>query len=126
MLTGRDLTRLEGVHPDLVRVVMEAAKAPVVPFMVIEGLRSLARQKELVDAGRSKTMASRHLTGHAVDLGVLGRFKEVRWDPPAYRILAAHIKKIAERERVEIEWGGDWKTFFDGPHFQLPRSKYPS
>jgi peptidoglycan L-alanyl-D-glutamate endopeptidase CwlK len=126
MLTGRDRTRLEGVHPDLVRVITAAAELPVVPFIVIEGLRSLARQKELVDAGRSRTMASRHLTGHAVDLGVKGRVGEIRWDPPAYRALATHIKQVAKKESVEIEWGGDWKTFFDGPHFQLPRSKYPS
>jgi peptidoglycan L-alanyl-D-glutamate endopeptidase CwlK len=26
---------------------------------------------------------------------------------------------------VPIVWGGDWRTFKDGPHFELDRRKYP-
>ena len=62
---------LEGVHPDLVKVVHRAAALSDIDFTVLEGLRTVARQKQLVKAGASKTMNSRHITGHAVDLAVL-------------------------------------------------------
>ena len=91
----------------------------------LEGLRSRSRQKELFDSGASTTMNSRHLTGHAVDLGawVTGG---VRWDWPLYYKIADAMKQAAEELGVPIEWGGDWETFKDGPHFQLPWKHYPS
>ena len=70
-LGTRRRARLEGVHPDLVRVVERAIELTEVDFTVLEGLRNVSRQKELVAAGASQTMNSRHLTGHAVDLGAL-------------------------------------------------------
>jgi peptidoglycan L-alanyl-D-glutamate endopeptidase CwlK len=119
-LTDRDRRRLAGVHPDLVRVVERAASMIDEPFFVVlEGLRTEARQRELLAAGASRTMKSRHLTGHAVDLGaVVGG--EVRWDWPLYNRLAEVVKGAAELERVKVEWGGDWPRFRDGPHWQLP------
>ena len=119
-LTDRDRRRLAGVHPDLVRVVERAASMIDEPFFVVlEGLRTEARQRELLAAGASRTMRSRHLTGHAVDLGaVVGG--EVRWDWPLYNRLAEVVKGAAELERVKVEWGGDWPRFRDGPHWQLP------
>ena len=117
-LTDRDRRRLAGVHPDLVRVIERAARDGAVQFIVTEGLRTEARQRELVAAGASRTMKSRHLTGHAVDLAVtVGG--EVRWDWPLYTKLGAAVKAAAAAERVAIEWGGDWPRFRDGPHFQL-------
>lgn len=124
-LSPRSLQRLQGVHPDLVRVVNAAAKASDLDFAVLEGLRTLKRQRELVAAGASKTMNSRHLSGHAVDLGVMIGGK-ARWDWPLYDRLAAIVKAAAAREGVPIEWGGDWTTFKDGPHWQLPWSAYPA
>lgn len=127
VLNERSEKNLKGVHPDLVRVVRKAAlllqEGPV-GFVVIEGLRTKERQKELVEAGASKTMDSRHLTGHAVDLAATVN-GEIRWDWPLYRILANLMKAAAEIEKVNITWGGDWLTFRDGPHFELTRSKYP-
>ena len=123
-LTVRDLKRLEGVHPDLVRVVRRAAQMSDLPFMVLEGLRTPARQKQLVAKGASKTMRSRHLTGHAVDIAPLLGGK-VSWDWPLYHRLAPIVKRAAAAENVPIEWGGDWRTFKDGPHWQLPWAKYP-
>lgn len=116
------LAKLRGVHPDLVRVIKKAAEITKVEFAVIEGLRTLERQKQLVAAGASKTLKSRHLTGHAVDVVPLvdGR---IRWDWPLYHKLAPFIKAAARAENVPIEWGGDWKSFPDGPHWQLPRKK---
>jgi len=123
ILGARSLSKLEGVHPDLVKVVKRAIKLTPVDFVVTEGLRTLARQKELFAAGASKTMNSRHLTGHAVDLApVVG--STVRWDWPLFHQLAPAVKQAAQELGIAIVWGGDWK-WKDGPHFELDRSKYP-
>ncbi len=120
-LDDRSLVRLKGVHPDLVRVVKRAAKLAEVDFIVTEGLRTVKRQQELVFAGASKTLNSRHLTGHAVDLAAkVGT--EIRWDWPLYHKIADAMKKAATIEGVDITWGGSWKTFRDGPHFELTRN----
>lgn len=124
-LGARSLKRLEGVHPDLVAVVKRAIEITPVDFTVLEGLRTADRQEELVRAGASKTMRSRHLTGHAVDLGAyVGG--EVRWDWPLYHDIAAAMKQAAIDVGVKIEWGGDWESFKDGPHFQLSWRRYPA
>lgn len=123
-LDDRSRKRLEGVHPDLVAVVLGTAQITEVDFIVTEGLRSKERQEQLVRAGASKTLKSRHLTGHAVDLAAkVG--DEVRWDWPLYHKLASAMKDSAATLGIEIEWGGDWKSFPDGPHFQLPWATYP-
>lgn len=123
-LGARSLSRLEGVHPDLVRVVKRAAALSSLDFTVLEGLRTLVRQKELFAKKATTTMKSRHLDGHAVDLApMIGG--EVRWDWPLYHQLAKIVKEAAAAEKVPIEWGGDWRTFKDGPHWQLPWAKYP-
>ena len=123
-LGPRSLLRLKGVHPDLVKVVQLAIKLSSVDFTVLEGLRLPEHQKALVAAGASQTLNSRHLTGHAVDLGAWID-SEVRWDWPLYYKIADAMKEAATKCEVPIEWGGDWKNFPDGPHFQLPWSKYP-
>lgn len=130
-LLPRDRARLEGVHPDLVRVVEEARKAA--PFIVTEGLRTYARQQQLVAAGASRTLRSRHLTGHAVDLAYWlddgdgnPEGGEIRWDWPLYQKLANAMRDAASRLGVAIVWGGDWPTFRDGPHFELDRRIYPA
>ena len=123
-LSERDWKRLVGVHPDLVTVVQGAAQVTEVDFIITEGLRTKERQEQLVRAGASRTLKSRHLTGHAIDLAAkVG--DEVRWDWPLYHKLADAMKKAAAVYDIEIEWGGDWKTFPDGPHFQLPWATYP-
>jgi peptidoglycan L-alanyl-D-glutamate endopeptidase CwlK len=114
---------LKGVHPDLVRVVKRAITLTKVDFRVGEGLRTVERQRELVKSGASRTMNSRHITGHAVDLwAIVGG--QVRWDWPLYYRIADAMKEAARQERVPIEWGGDWVKFKDGPHYQLPWRKY--
>lgn len=127
ILSARCLRRLEGVHPDLVHVVRKAAELGEIDFIVTEGLRTPDRQAQLLKAGASQTLRSRHLTGHAVDLAVLVD-GEVRWDWPLYDKLGVLVKKAARmlEPPVPIEWGGDWTSFRDGPHFQLPRSLYPA
>lgn len=116
--------RLAGVHRDLVRVVYTALGKCEIPFTVTEGMRTEARQRELLQAGATTTMRSRHLTGHAVDLAPVVN-GEVRWDWPLFYKLAAAMKESAAELKIPLEWGGDWKTFKDGPHFQLPWASYP-
>lgn len=124
-LGKRSYERLQGVHDDLVEVVVNAINITRVDFTVLEGLRSLERQRELYRQGATRTMNSRHLTGHAVDLGawIDGR---VDWSWGPYYDIADAMKEAAVITGVSIEWGGDWKTFKDGPHYQLPWSEYPA
>ncbi len=123
-LDDRAERNLSGVHPDLQRVVRHAAGLTEVDFTVTEGLRSAERQKRLFAAGATRTLRSRHLTGHAVDLAarVAG---EVRWDWPLYARLAQGMKAAADELGIALVWGGDWKRFRDGPHFELSREAYP-
>ena len=120
----RSLRRLNGLHPDLVRVVKRAIEITEVDFTVLEGLRTKDRQRTLFAQGATKTMNSRHLTGHAVDLGAwVGG--TVRWDWPLYDKIEVAMKQAAKELNVPLEWGGDWKSFKDGPHYQLPWAQYP-
>jgi len=132
-LTPKDEAHLKKLHPDLARVVRRAAA--IWPhkdriFFITCSLRTLAEQKVLVAAGASKTMRSRHLPGktnklsHAVDFAIKLNGK-VRWDEPLFKQLGPIVKKAAKDVGVPVEWGGDWKTFSDKPHFQLPWKKYP-
>lgn len=120
----RSQKKLEGVHPDLVAVVALAREECSIPFEITDGVRTLEYQKSLVAKGASKTMKSRHLTGHAVDV-VATPDGNVSWDMEYYRIIAQAIKAAADYLETPIVWGGDWKSFVDGPHFELSSSTYP-
>ena len=130
------MDRLRGVNPALVAVVLAASEACDTPFTVIEGLRSVDRQKQLVAQGASRTMRSRHLTGHAVDLWPLDTAtgKALPAGTPAaearlwadLRTIAVAVKAAAAERGVAVEWGGDWSSFPDGPHFQLSWANFPA
>lgn len=123
VLSARSRTRLTGVHPALTAVVERAIALTSVDFMVTEGLRTPKRQAELVRAGASRTLNSRHLTGHAVDLAALVD-GAVRWDWPLYPRIAGAMKAAAAERGVALIWGGDWRMR-DGPHFELDRRVFP-
>jgi peptidoglycan L-alanyl-D-glutamate endopeptidase CwlK len=131
-LNRASFAKLKGVHPDLVRVVMRCAADwadSATGFIVTCGVRTLAEQKILKAKGASKTLRSRHIPAangfsHAVDLACTIK-GQVRWDWPLYDRLAKRMKNAAKKEGVLLEWGGDWKTFKDGPHYQLPWASYP-
>jgi peptidoglycan L-alanyl-D-glutamate endopeptidase CwlK len=128
-LSPRSRTRLKGVHPDLVRVVERAIRITPIDFMVLEGVRTLKTQREYVARGASKTMSSRHLIqecGHAcaVDLAPIVAGKVTFKWPPFYPMAAA-MKQAAAELDIAVKWGGDWRTFKDGPHFELCRRAYP-
>lgn len=147
-LGARSKQRLEGVHPDLVRVVVEANKISEVDFSVLEGVRTVERQIELYAQGRTTahmraagvydvegkpnerivtwTLNSQHFInpatgyGHAVDLAPFIAGK-ISWEWKYFPIIAKAMKIAASALDVEIEWGGDWVQRPDGPHFQLPK-----
>ena len=127
MLDKNSLARLKGVHKDLVDVALHAhalAQAKGLDFRITEGLRTAARQKELVAAGASKIMHSRHLTGHAFDfVPIVGG--KVNWKWPAFWPLVECFELAAYELGVEIKCGARWRDFPDGPHVELSRKVYP-
>ena len=152
VLSSRSTRNLKGVHPHLVEVVQKAITITRQDFMVIEGVRTPARQAELVAAGKSMTMNSRHLTGHAVDL-VAWEAGAPDWNFASYYAIAFAMALAARTLKRPLRWGGCWmriehatdeaeiadlvsqyvaarrakrqKPFLDGPHFELPREAYP-
>ena len=121
-LGTRSKQNLSGVHPDLVAVVKLAITITEQDFTVIEGIRNINRQRELVKAGKSTTMNSRHITGHAVDMVPW----PVDWDDLGrFEVMAEAMKQAADELDIPIVWGGDWKSFYDAPHFELDRKAYP-
>lgn len=140
---------LVGVNFNLVQVVQRAIELTTIDFTVLEGLRTPERQKILFDEGASKTLNSRHITGHAVDLGawIDGG---VRWDWPLYYKIAQAMQRASIEADIPVVWGGVWdmelakiddldeavsdyiarrkaigkKAFIDGPHFELSREVF--
>lgn len=123
-LGKRSLSNLEGVHPDLDAVAKLAIKKTKQDFTIIEGLRSKKRQRELVAQGFSKTMNSRHLTGHAIDIVPYPiprdwrKYKNSQW-----REIYEAMKQSAEELGVEMDFGYEWG--WDKPHYQLDWTHYP-
>lgn len=130
-LGKQSLHRLRGVHPLLVGVVVRAIRITSADFTVYEGVRSLARQMELFDSGRSRTMNSRHLTGHAVDLPAYRHGVPV-WDSVLAQPIANAMLQASKECGVTLRWGGDWdmdgsqddESFRDLVHFELPEAVY--
>jgi peptidoglycan L-alanyl-D-glutamate endopeptidase CwlK len=117
-LSEKSREKLEGVDIRLVRLVEQAIKETTMDFAVTEGLRTPERQKQLVNDGFSQTLKSKHLTGHAIDLVAIVDGK-LSWEKEHYTPLAEVMKKVANDQGINIRWGGDFKSFFDGPHFEL-------
>ena len=147
-LSKRSMLRLVGVHPDLVAVVQRAIELSPIDFGVTEGVRSPERQRELYEAGASKTLNSRHITGHAVDV-VAYVGSEARWDFGLYLQIAEAFRVAARELSTPVVWGACWTTInrvedlgaavagyterkrreggrplIDGPHFELWREVY--
>ena len=127
----RSLTRLGTCHLDLQLLMREALADPECPcdITVLEGHRDQERQDKLVDEGKSQLMwpKSKHNSMPSMAVDVAPWVGGVSWEWDDYRPLAAHIKDVWARlvanEQVtgqyDLSWGGDWKTFKDGPHWQL-------
>jgi peptidoglycan L-alanyl-D-glutamate endopeptidase CwlK len=119
-LGKKSLERLAGVKEPLQNVIKTAIVSSPYDFSITCGLRTIEEQKVLVATGKSRTMKSKHLTGDAVDIAVFVDGK-LTWDLKYYKVVATHIKKVAAKLGIKITWGGDWKSFIDGPHFQLEK-----
>ena len=137
-LGPKSLAKLDGVHPDMVRVVKRAIAITRQDFMVLEGVRTPARQAELYDQGRTKpgnkvtwTLTSRHFRqadgyGHAVDLCPF----PVDWNTASkFDAIADAMEAAADQLGVNIRSGMDWDRDgkrreareSDSPHFELAR-----
>ena len=135
-LGAQSRARLKGVHPQLVRVVERAIELTTVDFMVLEGVRTPQRQRELYAQGRTKpgpvvtwTLTSNHFVkadgfGHAVDLCPW----PVDWtDLKKFDAISRAMFAAAEELGVKIRWGADWdrdgkpreRGESDSPHFEL-------
>lgn len=128
-LSKRSLSNLEGVHPDLVRVVNRAIEVTRVDFGVSEGLRTIERQKQLKKDGKSTTLNSRHLIqsdgySHAVDLYVFDGSGKATWEHKYFRLVIQAMMTAAIELDVQIKAGGLWRDFLDSPHFELNREYY--
>ncbi len=112
VLGAGSLARLEGVHPDLVRVVKRAILITAQDFSVTDGVRTRAQQARLVASGASKTMASRHLVqpdgfGHAVDLVPYAGGRQV-WDWTLIWPITLAVRQAAIEAGLPLVWGGIW------------------
>lgn len=130
VLSPRSLQRLVGVHPELVRVVRAAIAITKGDFSVVEGVRTYDKQREYFRLGKSKTMRSKHLTGHAIDLMPYGDFDgdgdfEGSWELAHFYPLNDAMQQAARDCGVKITWGGSWASFVDAPHFEIDPLRYP-
>lgn len=121
--SARSFNHLAGVRPELVILAYHALLLSPIPFEITDGLRTEGEQAAFLASGKSRTMRSRHLTGHAVDVVAIQDGK-VSWDWNLYETIAAAFRRASAETGIPVEWGGDWK-FRDGPHYQLPWKDYP-
>jgi peptidoglycan L-alanyl-D-glutamate endopeptidase CwlK len=129
-LSHRSLARLVGVHPKLVAVVKAAVALSKIDFTVIEGVRSYDLQRRYFLAGKSRTMRSKHLTGHAVDLMPWGDFDgdgvfEGSWDRHHFYPINDAMQQAAANLKTVVTWGGNWVSFPDCPHWEISPETYP-
>ncbi|CNF16647.1 peptidase M15B and M15C DD-carboxypeptidase VanY/endolysin [Yersinia rohdei] len=116
---------LKGVNPALVKVVRRALELSTVDFSVIEGLRTVERQKELVATGKSQTMNSRHISGNAVDLLPVGAdWNNYKCWLPILNAMQQAGKELGVKLRFGITWTDNPNDkpakFLDAPHIELP------
>lgn len=128
-LSQRSLDNLKDVHPDLIKVIMAALVTSPYDFGIIEGKRSIERQRELFALGKSRTLNSRHLVGKAVDFDVFVD-GAVTWDEKYYEAVSVAFKECAKELGIPVVWGGDFPklyggTFVDSDHLELERHAYP-
>jgi peptidoglycan L-alanyl-D-glutamate endopeptidase CwlK len=115
------------VHPDLKAVAIRALKISEIDFIIVDGGRTLAEQRNYVRTGKSKTMKSRHLNGFAFDFVAIDpKTGKVSWALPLMKKVADACKQAAKELKIPggVEWGGDWKSFKDTPHIQLSARYY--
>ena len=121
-LSKKSLAKLDEVNPDLQKLVRNAIGLSTIDFGISEGMRTKERQKILYDTGKSQTMNSRHLTGHAVDV-YAWKDGAVSWEFEDYETINVAFSQASKLTNIPYVWGGSWKSFKDGPHFELKRER---
>lgn len=121
----RSENNLKGINPNLLKVVRRALELSTVDFSVIEGLRTVERQKELVATGKSQTMNSRHISGNAVDLLPVGaNWNNYKCWLPILNAMQQAGKELGVKLRFGITWTDNPNDkpakFLDAPHIELP------
>jgi peptidoglycan L-alanyl-D-glutamate endopeptidase CwlK len=120
----RSKDKLATTHEKLQTLFNTAITNSPFDFGITQGIRTKEEQQKLFNEGKSQTLNSRHLTGKAVDIAVFVNGK-LTWEFDKYKQVADHIKQVATELNIPIVWGGDWKSFKDGPHFELNKKEYP-
>ncbi|MEG1087583.1 MAG: M15 family metallopeptidase [Cetobacterium sp.] len=115
----RSLSNIEGIDYRLIILLGLMLDHSPYDFTVTEGLRTKERQAQLVKEGKSKTINSKHIIGSAFDIAIIDEKGNITWDLKYYKEFAEVFLKLAERLGFYCTWGGSWKSFVDGPHFQI-------
>ena len=113
-LSQRSLSRLDGVHPDMVAIVKRAIEITDVDFGVTQGVRTLEQQREYVRTGKSQTMNSKHLPqadgfSHAVDV-VAYVDGDIAWELNLYDNIADAFAEAARELGISVKWGAAWNV----------------
>lgn len=125
------LRNLKDIHPDLRKFADAVLAKATWKLRVTEGRRTIARQKQLVAQKFSKTMKSRHITGHAIDVVPYVDFDRdgkietsELYRKEAFMQLIPIAKAVSKELGIPIVFGYDWG--WDMPHWELDRRKYPA
>ncbi|HWD12240.1 MAG TPA: M15 family metallopeptidase [Pseudochrobactrum sp.] len=119
---GNHESNLKSIEPSLAKVITRAQELTDVKFVLGSGKRDKAMQKKAKAWGWSKTEDSDHEHGDAADLWIVDKDGAIRFDDKAsYQKVSAAMKQAAQELGRDIDWGGDWKTFKDNPHFGLKK-----
>ncbi len=146
VLSDASIEKMKGVHPKLIELMKKAISNSPYDFKVVQGLRTAEYQNSLYQQGRTKpgkivtkldgyNRKSNHQAkadgyGHAVDIAVCGHYDQngnyVKYTTDAEMFdnkklveISGHVKAVAKEMEMEIVWGGDWKTLYDTPHYEL-------
>ena len=87
---------------------------------ILEGHRGREAQEKAFAEGRSKARfgESKHNTEPSQAVDVLPY--PIDWaDKERIIEFAGFVLGVASQMRIGLKWGGHFKSFFDGPHFEL-------
>ena len=123
----RSLNNLATCHPDFILICNEVLKH--IDFSIIEGYRSLDRQKELYDSRKSRIDGIRIKGKHnyspslAIDIIPYEKgknpFDGTDDSELMFYRLNRQFRLASKKLKIDIEWGGDWRSFIDMPHYEL-------
>ena len=146
VLSDASIEKMKGVHPKLIELMKKAISDSPYDFKIVQGLRTAEYQNSLYQQGRTKpgkivtkldgyNRKSNHQAksdgyGHAVDIAVCGQYDQngnyvkcttdaEMFDNKKLVEISKHIKAVAKDMGLEIVWGGEWKTLYDTPHYEL-------